>query len=79
MGAHAETVANPEDFSEAFKRAKARKETSVIVMQVDPFDGWTAEGHTWWEVGTPSVSSSQSVRDAHDEWESTRSEQRKGV
>ena len=79
MGAVAETVSNPEAFGEAFKRAKARPETSVIVMNVDSHEGWTAEGHTWWEVGTPSVSDKQSVRDAHAEWESTRPEQRKGV
>ncbi len=79
MGAVAETVANPAELGEAFKRAKARKETSVIVMQVDPYDGWTTEGHTWWEVGTPSVSSRKSVQAAHEDWESTRVEQRKGV
>jgi hypothetical protein len=28
----------------------------VIVMKVDAYDGWTAQGHTWWEVGTPEVS-----------------------
>lgn len=79
MGAHAETVANPAELGEAFKRAKARSETSVIVMQVDAFEGWTTEGHTWWEVGTPSVSQRESVRSAHEDWESTRHEQRKGV
>ncbi len=79
MGAVSETVANPAELGDAFKRAKARKETSVIVMNVDAYEGWTTEGHTWWEVGTPEVSESQSVRDAHEDWESTRSEQRKGV
>lgn len=79
MGAHAETVANPAELGEAFERAKARPETSVIVMQVDPYEGWTAEGHTWWEVGTPSVSEHASVREAHKDWESSRPEQRKGV
>ena len=39
-------------------------------MDVDPYDGWTTEGHAWWEVGTPSVSKRRSVRDGHAETES---------
>jgi 3D-(3,5/4)-trihydroxycyclohexane-1,2-dione acylhydrolase (decyclizing) len=79
MGANAETVANPAEFGEAFKRAKAADKTSVIVMKVDSHEGWTTEGHTWWEVGTPQVSEHQSVREAHAEVESARDRQRKGV
>jgi len=79
MGAIAETVSNPEELGEAFKRAKAADKTSVIVMQVDPYEGWTAEGHTWWEVGTPHVTESDRVRAAHVDWESSRPKQRKGV
>ena len=79
MGAEAETVANPAELAEAFKRAQARDKTSVIVMQVDPYEGWTTEGHTWWEVGTPEVSDSAKVREAHADWESSRPKQRPGV
>ena len=79
MGANAETVANPAEFGEAFKRAKAADKTSVIVMKVDAYDGWTTEGHTWWEVGTPHVTDSDRVRDAHEEWETSRDNQRRGV
>ncbi|MFK7878748.1 3D-(3,5/4)-trihydroxycyclohexane-1,2-dione acylhydrolase (decyclizing) [Roseobacter sp.] len=79
MGAHAETVANPTELGEAFKRAKAATGTCVIVMNVDAYDGWTTEGHTWWEVGTPHVTESERVRDAHAEWESSRIKQRRGV
>ena len=79
MGANAETVSNPAELGEAFKRAKAATNTSVIVMHVDPYEGWTNEGHTWWEVGTPHITMSDKVRDAHIDWESTRSKQRKGV
>ena len=79
MGANAENVANPAELGEAFKRAKAADKTSVIVMQVDSHEGWTTEGHTWWEVGTPQVSEHQSIRDAHVEVEASRSKQRKGV
>ena len=79
MGAISETVANPSELGEAFKRAKAADKTSVIVMQVDPYDGWTAEGHAWWEVGTPHVTASDRVREAHGDWESSRDKQRRGV
>ncbi|MEM9224375.1 MAG: 3D-(3,5/4)-trihydroxycyclohexane-1,2-dione acylhydrolase (decyclizing), partial [Pseudomonadota bacterium] len=64
---------------EAFKRAKASDRTSVIVMKVDPYVGWTEEGHTWWEVGTPQVSQSEKVSKAHTEWEASRRKQRVGV
>ncbi len=79
MGAIAETVSNPSELGDAFKRAKAADRTSVIVMKVDAHEGWTAEGHAWWEVGTPNVSDSKRVRDAHTDWESSRDLQRKGV
>ncbi|WP_282093359.1 3D-(3,5/4)-trihydroxycyclohexane-1,2-dione acylhydrolase (decyclizing) [Epibacterium ulvae] len=79
MGAAAEKVANPAELGEAFKRAKASDKTYVIVMDVDAYEGWTQEGHTWWEVGTPHITNSDRVRDAHVDWESSRSKQRKGV
>ena len=79
MGCIAETVSNPVELGEAFKRAKAADRTSVIVMKVDAYDGWTTEGHTWWEVGTPEVSDHAKVRAAHKDVESARSRQRKGV
>ncbi|MGJ8616458.1 MAG: 3D-(3,5/4)-trihydroxycyclohexane-1,2-dione acylhydrolase (decyclizing) [Sulfitobacter sp.] len=79
MGALAETVANPAEFAEAFKRAKAAEKTSVIVMTVDAYDGWTTQGHTWWEVGTPHVSENPKVTKMHEEIEAERVKQRKGV
>ena len=79
MGAIAEAVSNPAELGEAFKRAKAADRTSVIVMKVDAYEGWTQEGHAWWEVGTPHVTDNEKVRAAHVDWESTRSRQRRGV
>ncbi len=79
MGATAEKVANPAELGEAFMRAKASDKTYVIVMDVDPYEGWTTEGHTWWEVGTPHITESDKVRAAHIDWESSRNKQRKGV
>jgi 3D-(3,5/4)-trihydroxycyclohexane-1,2-dione acylhydrolase (decyclizing) len=79
MGALAETVADPSGLAEAFGRAKAADQTYVIVMKVDPYEGWTTEGHTWWEVGTPHITDNPKVKAAHEDWESSRSKQRKGV
>jgi 3D-(3,5/4)-trihydroxycyclohexane-1,2-dione acylhydrolase (decyclizing) len=79
MGASAEKVANAAELKEAFKRAKASEKTYVIVMDVDPYEGWTTEGHTWWEVGTPHVSNNEKIDKAHKEWESSRKRQRRGV
>jgi 3D-(3,5/4)-trihydroxycyclohexane-1,2-dione acylhydrolase (decyclizing) len=79
MGATAETTSNAAEFAEAFKRAKAADKTYVIYMKVDAYEGWTQEGHAWWEVGTPHITNNESVREAHLEWESSRSKQRKGV
>ncbi|MBT8459410.1 MAG: 3D-(3,5/4)-trihydroxycyclohexane-1,2-dione acylhydrolase (decyclizing) [Boseongicola sp.] len=79
MGANAVFADTPEQLADAFKVAKAADKTSVIVMNVDAYEGWTTEGHTWWEVGTPHVSDNPRVRDAHNEVEASRSKQRKGV
>jgi 3D-(3,5/4)-trihydroxycyclohexane-1,2-dione acylhydrolase (decyclizing) len=79
MGALAETVSNPAEFAEAFKRAKTADKTSVIVMQVDAYNGWTTQGHTWWEVGTPHITPNPKVAAKHAEIESSRAKQRKGV
>jgi len=79
MGALAETVSSPAELEAAFMRAKDADRTYVICMKVDPYEGWTTEGHTWWEVGTPHITNSDKVRDAHVDWESSRSKQRRGV
>ncbi|TDT74286.1 3D-(3,5/4)-trihydroxycyclohexane-1,2-dione hydrolase [Litoreibacter halocynthiae] len=79
MGALAETVDAPSGLAEAFARAKAADRTYVICMKVDPYEGWTTQGHAWWEVGTPHTSESTKVRAAHKDVESTRAKQRKGV
>ena len=79
MGCIAETVSNAAELGEAFKRAKTADKTSVIVMNVDAYEGWTTEGHTWWEVGTPHVTDNPKVEAAHKDWEATRAKQRRGV
>ena len=79
MGAAAEKVANANELKEAFKRAKSSDKTYVIVMDVDPYEGWTTEGHAWWEVGTPHATTNPKIHDAHKDWESSRVKQRRGV
>ena len=79
MGANAETVLNATELGAAFLRAKAADKTSVIVMKVDPYDGWTTKGHAWWEVGTPHISANQKIVEKHLEVEAGRVHQRKGV
>ncbi|MFN3970423.1 MAG: 3D-(3,5/4)-trihydroxycyclohexane-1,2-dione acylhydrolase (decyclizing) [Gemmobacter sp.] len=79
MGAIAETVANPAELAAAFRRAKAADRTTVIVMQVDPYEGWTTRGHAWWEIGTAEVSDSPQVTEKHAEFEAGRAGQRRGV
>ncbi|KAG1715480.1 hypothetical protein GQR58_000452 [Nymphon striatum] len=77
MGAIAETVDNPAELGDAFKRAKAADRTTVICMKVDAYEGWTTEGHTWWEVGTPHVTEHEKVAAAHKDIEASRIKQRK--
>lgn len=79
MGARSTYVDTPDQLAQAFKAAKAADKTSVIVMNVDAYEGWTTEGHTWWEVGTPHVTDNPKVREKHLEIEASRSKQRKGV
>ncbi|WP_320822813.1 3D-(3,5/4)-trihydroxycyclohexane-1,2-dione acylhydrolase (decyclizing) [Reinekea sp.] len=79
LGATSERVADIDALQAAFLRAKASSNTYVIVMDVDPYEGWTTEGHSWWEVGTPGTSNSASVTAGHHEVESGRARQRKGV
>jgi 3D-(3,5/4)-trihydroxycyclohexane-1,2-dione acylhydrolase (decyclizing) len=79
MGAEAETVTSITALKEAFLRAKAATRTYVISLQVDAFDGWTTEGHTWWEVGTPAVSNRPEVRQSHESVERGRKNQRAGI
>ncbi len=79
MGAGAETVHSIDELKEAFGRARQSKKTYVISLKVDAHDGWTKEGHAWWEIGTPSVSNRREVREAHSDVERGRARQRAGV
>jgi 3D-(3,5/4)-trihydroxycyclohexane-1,2-dione acylhydrolase (decyclizing) len=79
LGAEAETVASLGALSEAFARAKAAKRSYVINLKVDPYDGWTNEGHAWWEIGGQEVSDRPEVSAAKRAAEEGRKAQRAGV
>ena len=79
MGAAAEDVHSIAELEGAFARAKLARSTYVICLKVDAFEGWTTEGHAWWEIGTPSVSNRPQVLQARVEIEQGRGRQRVGV
>jgi 3D-(3,5/4)-trihydroxycyclohexane-1,2-dione acylhydrolase (decyclizing) len=79
MGAIAEEVTSIEDFGAAFDRARAADRSVVIVMRVDPHEGWTDQGHTWWEVGLPEKSTRSSVDAAREAQALGRAKQRAGL
>ena len=79
MGAEAETVRSIADLEAALDRAKAADRAYVISLQVDAHEGWTNEGHTWWEVGMPEVSERADVTAAAETWDQGRARQRRGV
>ena len=79
MGAHAETVTSIAGLKDAFMRAKKINKTCVISLKVDAYEGWTTNGHTWWEIGTPQVSTSAKVNEAHNSVENGRKKQRVGL
>jgi 3D-(3,5/4)-trihydroxycyclohexane-1,2-dione acylhydrolase (decyclizing) len=79
MGALAEEVTTLDDFGPAFARAQAADKTAVIVMRVDPHDGWTDQGHTWWEVGLAEVSPRPAIAKVRDQQSTDRKRQRPGV
>ncbi len=80
MGADGETISSMAEFDDAFARAKASQKTYIISMKVDAHEGWTGEGHAWWETGIPAISSRETVNAAREEAEATRAKfQRRGV
>lgn len=79
LGAQTEVVNSPAELADAFGRAKHSRESYVIVMKVDPHDGWTTQGHAWWEVGLPEVSARPDVRAAQAASEEVRRNRRRGI
>lgn len=78
MGASAEAVKTLPEFEQAFRRAKCSERTYLIDIKVDPY-AWTEQGHAWWEVGAPEVSTHPDVVDASAKIDQGRKRQRRGV
>ena len=79
LGAEAENVETLAELKDAFGRAKKANRTYVISLKVDACDGWTTDGHAWWEIGGPEVSERQQVLEAKLATEAGRKAQRPGV
>ena len=79
LGAEAETALSLAELKAAFLRAKAAKRSYVISLKVDAYEGWTTEGHAWWEIGGPEVSERGEVIKAKLATEEGRKAQRPGV
>ena len=79
MGCLTEEATTLDDFAAAFTRARAADRTSVIVMRVDPHDGWTEQGHTWWEVGLAETSPREAIAKARADQAKGRAKQRQGT
>jgi 3D-(3,5/4)-trihydroxycyclohexane-1,2-dione acylhydrolase (decyclizing) len=78
MGAIGVRVKSIGDLEEAVRAAKAADRTTVIHIDVHPTD-WTGENHSWWECGTPEVSTREGVKAALAEHRDGKKRQRQGV
>jgi 3D-(3,5/4)-trihydroxycyclohexane-1,2-dione acylhydrolase (decyclizing) len=77
MGAVAEKVSSLADLETALKKAKDRKQTSLIAIDTDPWISTDAGGH-WWDVAVPEVSTRKEVEAARKKYESALKQQRVG-
>jgi 3D-(3,5/4)-trihydroxycyclohexane-1,2-dione acylhydrolase (decyclizing) len=75
LGARAENVANIAELESALARARASDRTYVVCIETDP-DRTTAEGGWWWDVAVPEVSPRAKVREAREQYERERANQR---
>ena len=76
MGCETETVQTIGDLESAIERARAADRTYVIALKTHPHS-WTGGG-SFWEVGVPEVSASESVRQARADMDAARAAQRVG-
>ncbi len=74
MGCMTETVGTISELEAAIERARDADRTYVIALKTHPHR-WT-EGGSFWEVGVPEVSASESVRAAREAMDAGRANQR---
>lgn len=79
MGAIAHQVSNPAELAEAFARARSADRTVVICMKVDAHEGWTDQGHAYWQVGTAEISARPEIGRAHAATVAGQAKQRAGI
>jgi 3D-(3,5/4)-trihydroxycyclohexane-1,2-dione acylhydrolase (decyclizing) len=77
MGAEGESVTSIEELELAFERARKAQRTYLIAIRTLPYQ-WM-DGGSWWEVGMPSVSTRESIKEARRKQEAERRFQRHGV
>ncbi|MCC7383898.1 MAG: 3D-(3,5/4)-trihydroxycyclohexane-1,2-dione acylhydrolase (decyclizing) [Deltaproteobacteria bacterium] len=77
LGAVAERAANGAELERAIERARARQDTSVIVVETDPSVS-TQEGGAWWDVAVAEVSTDPAVRAASQRYQDATGRQRVG-
>ena len=75
LGALGEKVASLEALEEALRRARAADRSSLICMDVDPYEETPLGGH-WWDVVVPETSHREAVREAREAYERQASKQR---
>jgi 3D-(3,5/4)-trihydroxycyclohexane-1,2-dione acylhydrolase (decyclizing) len=78
MGAIGIRVSGIGEMEDAFRRAKAADRTTVIHIDIHPAD-WTEGSGSWWECGTPEVSSREAVQKARAAHIEGKKRQRLGV
>ena len=77
MGAVSEKVSSLADLETALKKARERKQTSLIAIDTDPWISTEAGGH-WWDVAVPEVSMREQVKTARKDYETALAAQRVG-
>jgi len=64
-----------DDLREALEHAKSDRQTTVIVVEVDRYEG--VPGYeSWWDVAVPEVSEIESVRTAREAYDVARQAER---
>ena len=75
LGAHAQRVRSIAELRAALDDAKARTDTTVIVIETDPSIG-VPTYESWWEVVPAEISTQEGVRKARLEWSAAKKKQR---
>jgi 3D-(3,5/4)-trihydroxycyclohexane-1,2-dione acylhydrolase (decyclizing) len=78
LGARAVRVGSIGELRSALAQARSARETTVIVVEVDRYEG-VPSYESWWDVAVSEVSEAESVRAAREAYETARREERSFV